>query len=442
MKLSATGVKALMEPGRYSDGNGLHLFIGRTGNRSWVQRVTVDGRRRDIGLGGYPAVSLKQARRQATLNREAIADGKDPLAERRRSTVPTFREAAQTVHAANRPRWKNHRHAASWLQTLERHAFPKIGNMPVDTIGRADVLAVLTPIWTTTPETARRVRQRMRTVFRWAMAHETMESNPAGEAIDGALPSLPKVKAHLRALPYRETGEALRTVDASQASPASKLCLRFLVLTAARSGEARGASWEEIDTDGAVWTVPGSRMKAGGEHRVPLSTQALEVFEAAHRLRDGSQLCFPVVPEAGTYAERQDSDECAPKDRARGTDDGARFQDVVPDMDDGADGYVLGGRRGGPGSPARRRRGPGLCPLRPVRAAPHADAAMGGLPHGAVRERRLIRAPAMPKPTVGPVPATCWHESRRPGSKSGAERSGGDQGQSHVAVSASGCQWR
>ncbi len=293
MKLSATGVRALREPGRYSDGNGLHLFIGRTGNRSWVQRVTIGGRRRDIGLGGYPAVSLKQARRQATLNRETIADGRDPLAERRRSTIPTFREAAQTVHQANRPRWRNHRHAASWLQTLERHAFPKIGSMPVDTIGRADVLSVLTPIWTTTPETARRVRQRMRTVFRWAMAHETMESNPAGEAIDGALPSLPKVKAHLRALPYRETGEALRTVDASQASPASKLCLRFLVLTAVRSGEARGASWDEIDTDRAVWTVPASRMKAGEEHRVPLSTQAREVLEEARRLRDDSQLCFP-----------------------------------------------------------------------------------------------------------------------------------------------------
>ena len=293
MMLSATGVRALREPGRYSDGNGLHLFIGKTGNRSWVQRVTIDGRRRDIGLGGYPAVSLKQARRQATLNREAITDGKDPLAERRRASVPTFREAAQTVHAANRPRWKNQRHAASWLQTLEHHAFPKIGNMPINTIGRADVLSVLTPIWTTIPETARRVRQRMRTVFRWAMAHETIESNPAGEAIDGALPSQPKVKAHLRALPYRETAEALRTVDASQASQASKLCLRFLVLTAARSGEARGASWDEIDTDGAAWTVPASRMKAGEEHRVPLSTQALGLLGEAHRLRDGSSLCFP-----------------------------------------------------------------------------------------------------------------------------------------------------
>ena len=152
MTLSATGVKALREPGRYSDGNGLHLFIGRTGNRSWVQRVTIGGRRRDIGLGGYPAVSLKQARRQTALNREAIADGKDPLAERRRTSVPTFREAAQTVHAGEQATLEEPQaRRIAWLQTLERHAFPKIGNMPVDTIGRADVLAVLTPIWTTTP---------------------------------------------------------------------------------------------------------------------------------------------------------------------------------------------------------------------------------------------------------------------------------------------------
>ena len=180
-----------------------------------------------------------------------------------------------------------------WIQTLERHAFPKIGNKPVDTISRSDLLAVLTPIWSTRPETARRVRQRMRTIFRWAMANELIESNPAGEAIDGALPSMPKVKAHLRALPYQEVGAALRTVDESQTSPASKLCLAFLVFTAARSGEARGVTWDVIDLEGAAWTVPGSRMKAGEEHRVPLSNQAVGVLTLARELQGGSGLCFP-----------------------------------------------------------------------------------------------------------------------------------------------------
>ena len=293
MKLSATRARALRDPGRYSDGDGLHLFIHKNGRKSWVQRITVDGRRRDIGLGGYPTVSLAQARKRATDNREAIGNGRDPVAEKRRPSTPTFSEAAHAVHEANKPRWRNGSHTSAWIQTLERHAFPKIGSKPIDAINRTDVLTVLTPIWSTRPETGRRVRQRMRTIFRWAMANELIETNPAGEAIDGALPSMPKVKAHLRALPYQEVGSALETVDASQTSPASKRCLKFLILTAARSGEARGATWDEIEFDSATWTIPGSRMKAGEEHRVPLSDQALDVLMLAHELDDGSGLCFP-----------------------------------------------------------------------------------------------------------------------------------------------------
>ena len=286
-------MKALRDPGRYSDGDGVHLFIGKNGRKSWVQRITVDGRRRDIGLGGYPTVSLAQARKRASDNREAIGNGRDPVADKHRPAMPTFSEAAHAVHEANKPRWRNGSHTSAWIQTLERHAFPKIGNKHIDTISRTDVLTVLTPIWSTRPETARRVRQRMRTIFRWAMASELIETNPAGEVIDGALPSMPKVKAHLRALPYQEVGSALKTVDASQTSLAAKRCLKFLVFTAARSGEARGATWDEIDLEAATWTIPGSRMKAGVEHRVPLSDQALDVLMLAHQLDDGSGLCFP-----------------------------------------------------------------------------------------------------------------------------------------------------
>ena len=293
MKLSATRVKALRVPGRYSDGDGLYLFIKKSGRKSWVQRITIDGRRRDIGLGAFPTVLLAQARKRASETREAIGNGRDPVADKRRPAMPTFSEAAYSVHEANKPRWRNGSHTSAWIQTLERHAFPKIGNKKIDTVSRTDVLSVLTPIWSTRPETARRVRQRMRTIFRWAMANELIETNPAGEAIDGALPSMPKVKAHLRALPYQEVGAALETVDASQTSPASKHCLKFLVLTAARSGEARGATWDEIDIEDAAWTIPGSRMKAGIEHRVPLSNQALDVLMLARRLEDGSELCFP-----------------------------------------------------------------------------------------------------------------------------------------------------
>ena len=299
MTLSATRAKALKEPGRYSDGGGLHLYISKPGTKSWVQRITVDGRRRDIGLGGYPSVNLALAREKAAENRAAVAEGRDPVADKRSPTMPTFREAARAAHEANRARWRNAKHIASWLQTLDRHTMPKLGNMPLDRIDRGDVLRVLTPIWTTRPETARRVRQRMKTVFRWGMAHGFMDSNPAGEAIDGALPPMPKVKAHLRSLPYQEVRSALQTVERSQASMAAKLCLRFLVLTAVRSGEARGARWDEIKMEEQVWRIPSGRMKGGKEHRVPLSGQAMEILGEASALRDESGLVFPSSLKAG-----------------------------------------------------------------------------------------------------------------------------------------------
>ena len=300
MALSATRAKALKDPGRYADGGGLHLYISKAGRKSWVQRITIDRRRRDIGLGAFPSVGLAQAREKAADNRAAVAEGRDPVAEKHSPAMPTFREAARAVHAANKPRWRNDRHTASWLQTLERHAMPVLGNTPLDRIDRGAVLRVLTPIWTTRPETARRVRQRMRTVFLWGMAHGFMESNPAGEAIDGALAPMPKVKAHLRALPYQEVGAALEAVESSQASVAAKLCFRFLVLTAARSGEARGATWDEIDLQGQEWRIPSQRMKAGMEHRVPLSRQALDLLREASALRDESGLVFPSPLKVGS----------------------------------------------------------------------------------------------------------------------------------------------
>ena len=300
MTLSATRVKALKEPGRFSDGGGLHLYISKAGRKSWVLRITVDGRRRDIGLGGYPSVSLALAREKAADNRAAIAEGRDPVAEKHAPVMPTFREAALAVHEANKPRWRSPRHASGWIQTLERHAMPSLNNTPLDRIGRGDVLQVLTPIWTSRPETARRVRQRMRTVFKWAMAHGFMESNPAGEAIDCALPPMPKVKAHFRALPYQEVKSALDTVAASQASKSAKLCFRFLVLTAARSGEARGATWNEFDLQGREWRIPSERMKAGVEHRVPLSGQALDLLGEVSVLREDTGLVFPSPLKPGT----------------------------------------------------------------------------------------------------------------------------------------------
>ena len=292
-KLTVAKVRSITKRGLHGDGGTLYLAVARGGSKSWLQRVTIDGKRHDIGLGGYPYMGLAAARQKALDNRTAIAAGRDPLAEKRRHVIPTFSVAARRTHAMLKPRWRNAKHADSSMQTLERHAFPILGDLSVDRIERADVLAVLTPIWGTRPETARRVRQRIRAILRWAWAHGFVTENVAGEAIDGALPAMPAVKTHLRALPYWDVAAALDTVEASRASLSAKACLRFVVLTACRSGEARLAKWDEIHYEAREWRIPGSRMKAGVDHRVPLSDAALAVLDAARSLRDESDLIFP-----------------------------------------------------------------------------------------------------------------------------------------------------
>ncbi len=293
-ELTVKRINALAKPGRFGDGGGLYLEIPKGGTKSWIQRITVDGRRRDIGLGGFSAVSLAMARQRVAGNRIAVADGRDPLAERRKSKrVPSFQEVSESYLLANAPRWKNRKTAINWRGQMEKYAFPAFGNISIDRVGRIDVLGILTPIWTSKPAAGRKLRQRIRAVFAYAMEHGYVEVNPAGEIIGAALPPMPSVKSHFRALPYQEVGVALRMVEASSSSLSSRLCFRFLVLTAARSGEARGATWDEVDMHEAVWTIPSDRMKAGVEHRVPLVDAALEVLTTAQLLSDGSNLVFP-----------------------------------------------------------------------------------------------------------------------------------------------------
>ena len=295
--LTVMAARALDKPGLYRADPTLYLAVAPGGSKSWIQRITVNGRRRDIGLGGFPVVSLAEARRRAFENRRLASSGVDPLARkreaRRRKAMPTFRKAAEMTHASLRPRWRSDKVAVNWMNQLERHAFGRLGDIPVDRIGREDVLAVLTPIWTTKPETARRVRRHIKSTLKWCQAHGWVQINVAGEVIDGALPRMPAVKAHLRALPYRELAAALDTVEGSRASLSAKLALRFVVLTAARSGEVRGATWTEIDFEECVWRIPGERMKAGTEHRVPLSGAALAVLQHARAIDDRSGLVFP-----------------------------------------------------------------------------------------------------------------------------------------------------
>ena len=298
-RLNAAMVRGLTKPGRYGDGGTLFLNVAPGGSKSWIQRLAIDGKRHDIGLGGFPLVTLAEAREAAFENRRLARCGGDPLAAKRRAKAPTFREAAERTFEANRARWRNNKTTANWLQGMAKRVLPVLGDMRVDAIGREDVLRILTPIWTSRPEIARKLRSRIRAVLAWAQAHGHVEHNVAGEAIDGALPAMPAVKAHFRALPHPEVAAALDTIATSRASVSARACLRFVVLTACRSGEARLATWNEIDMEARTWRVPASRMKGGAEHRVALSEAALAVLESVRPLRDRSDLAFPSPTRPG-----------------------------------------------------------------------------------------------------------------------------------------------
>ena len=292
-RLTVALVRALSKPGRYGDGGTLFLRVAPGGSKGWVQRLTIGGKRRDLGLGGWPLVTLSEARDQALENRRHVRRGGDPLADKRRANVPTFMEASDSALEANRRRWRNTKTVENWRATMEKYARPAFGDRPVDQIGREDVLQVLLPVWTAKPEIGRKVRQRIRATLAWAQAHGHVEHNVAGEAINAALPSMMALKKHFRALPYKEVAAALATIEASRASIAARACLRFLVLTACRSGEARGATWGEIDSEAREWRIPASRMKGGVEHRVPFSDAAAATLEAVRPLRGAADLVFP-----------------------------------------------------------------------------------------------------------------------------------------------------
>ena len=293
-RLNARFTATVTKPGRHGDGDGLYLLVKPSGAKSWVLRTVVRGRRCDIGFGGYPLVSLVEARAAAFDNRKLARAGGDPLALKRRPDIPIFEEAARTVIAIHKPTWRDGgKSAGQWESSLRQYAFPRLGAKRVDTIATADVMAVLLPIWTEKAETARRIRQRIGAVMKWAVAQGYRGDNPAGDAIAAALPRTGGTRRHFRAVHHSEVGDVIRVVRGSQASLAARLAFEILVLTAARSGEVRGATWSEIDMDAATWTIPGERMKAGREHRVPLSGRALAVLDEARALDDGSGLVFP-----------------------------------------------------------------------------------------------------------------------------------------------------
>ncbi len=314
-ELTPLVVKRLTDPGLHFVGgvSGLALQVLSTGARTWILRATIGGRRRDMGLGGYPEVSLAEAREAARRARMLIREGEDPIEKARAAKnalkanaakAMTFKAAADAFISSQEAGWKNAKHRAQWDSSLERYAYPTIGKLSVADIDTPHVLKVIDPIWTTRTETASRVRGRIEQVLDWAATRNLRQGpNPARWRghLDKVLPKRSKVarREHHRALPYSQVPDfmtSLKSVDGMGAQ-----ALRFAILTAARSGEVRGAKWSEIDLGSGTWIVPAERMKAGREHRVALSKPALNLLNALPRI-GGSDLVFP-APRGGMLSD-------------------------------------------------------------------------------------------------------------------------------------------
>ena len=290
--LSATAVRNLKEPGKYYDLHGLFLRIEPTGSRRWVQRVSVAGRQREIGLGSADLVTLSEARELAVSNKKLARGGGDPLAAKQeRLAIPSLNEAIDKVIELNAPTWTNAKHAAQFKSTLTNYVTPKLGRRPVSDIQTADILGILTPIWSSKGETARRVKQRIGTVMKWAIAQGYRADDPT-LALNQVLPKQNRKPKHRAALPHTDVSECLKSIHQSDAMLSTKLAIELLVLTATRSGEVRLAEWSEVDLETRIWKIPSNRMKMREEHIIPLSNRAIAVLKQAQTLStDG--LIFP-----------------------------------------------------------------------------------------------------------------------------------------------------
>ena len=303
--LSAIKVRTA-KPGRYGDGNGLYLFVRSPEARFWVFRFTRAGRMREMGLGSARTFSLAEARTAAAELHRKVKRGIDPLAERDAQAATaaeavTFGHVADRYIAAHEAGWRNDKHKQQWRNTIDTYAAPILGALPVRDIDTGAVMRVLDPIWREKPETASRLRGRIESVLDFARARGWRDGeNPARWRghLDNLLPARAKVAMvqHHPALPWREIGAFVAALRAQEG--VSALALRFVILTACRTGEAIGARWSEIDLTNAVWTIPAERMKAGREHRVPLSDAVLGVLREAATLRTDTSAEAPVFPGA------------------------------------------------------------------------------------------------------------------------------------------------
>jgi integrase len=306
-RLSATFVRTCAIPGVYVDGGGLRFRVLPGGSRIWIMRITIDGRRRDISLGPVSTRSLAEARDKAHRIRKAVADGRDPTAARpaRQASspsvsridiapaLPTFAACWTAYWAVKEPQLSNGKHRDQWVATMETYALPHIGTRPIADISPGEIIGLLQPIWQTKEETARRVLQRIDAVFVSAITRELRQKASPCVGVARELGQRRRDKVHHAALAYAEVASFMQALRQRQGPLASRLAFEFLILTATRSGEVRGAAWREIDFSARSWIITSDRMKARVEHVVPLSDHAVVVLEAARAAYPGSMLCFP-----------------------------------------------------------------------------------------------------------------------------------------------------
>jgi integrase len=292
-KLSAVAVEKQTKPGRHSDGGGLYLNVSSTGSKSWLFMWVKGGRRREMGLGPYPAVSLKAAREKAVDCRRLIAEGRDPISERDKQVGKTFGECADLYIASMQRNWRNEKHRKQWQMTLTVYC-EKIRDRPISMISTEDVLSVLTPIWNTKNETASRLRGRMELVLDFATTKGWRAGdNPARWRghLKSILPARTKLsRGHHAAMNYQEVPAFMERLSELQAMAAR--ALEFTILNAARTSEVLNATWDEIDLDNGLWTIPAHRMKAAEEHVIPLSKAALGILRPLSEAQL-SQYVFP-----------------------------------------------------------------------------------------------------------------------------------------------------
>lgn len=308
--LTARKCETIKEPGYYADGQNLYLQVGKTLSKSWLFIYKFQGKKHEVGLGGYPDIPLVLAREAAARWRKVLIEGDNPIeikraleAEKQRNRVdnPTFAQCADKFIASHRAGWKNTKHAQQWENTLNQYAFPIIGSKQVKEIDTSLVMRVLEPIWLEKNETASRLRGRIENILDWANVHKYRQGdNPARWRghLDKLLSSPNKVQRtqHFKALPYREINKLLLALRSNGC--VSAMALEFLILTAARTGEVIGSKWSEINLNQNIWIIPAERMKMKKEHRVPLTSRTLEILSNVKQLQENDYI-FPGRTKSG-----------------------------------------------------------------------------------------------------------------------------------------------